>query len=167
MLEELAAPPPDRHTPPLPSGVFDGVHLGHQALFHPKHHRPEAQARGLDSAVVTFRPPNHPLGVFDGVHLGLALFRSPPSSPDTYLMDLQTRLEAISSFGIDHTVAINFTREVSQLRAGEFVQRLSEGLNMKALICGQDFALGKNREGNLETLTKLGRTTVTRSSART
>ena len=48
------------------------------------------------------------------------------------------------------------------------MQRLSEGLNMKALICGQDFALGKNREGDLETLTNLGsKNTVIRSSART
>ena len=140
MLEELAAPPPDKHTA-VAIGVFDGVHLGHQALFRST--IAQAQARGLDSAVVTFR--NHPLTVLS------------PTFQPRYLMDLPTRLEAISSFGIDHTVAINFTREVSQLRAGEFVQRLSEGLNMKALICGQDFALGKNREGDLETLTKLGK----------
>ena len=139
MLEELAAHPPDRHTA-VAIGVFDGVHLGHQALFQTT--IAQAQARGLDSAVVTFR--NHPLTVLS------------PTFQPRYLMDLDTRLNAIGSLGIDHTVAINFTREVSQLRAREFVQRLSEGLNMKTLVCGQDFALGKNREGDLETLTKLG-----------
>ena len=130
MLEELTAPPPERHTA-VAIGVFDGVHLGHQALFRST--IAQAQTRGLDSAVVTFR--NHPLTVLS------------PTFQPRYLMDLQTRLEAISSFGIDHTVAINFTKEVSQLRAREFVQRLSEGLNMNVLVCGQDFALGKNREG--------------------
>ena len=139
MLEELAAHPPDRHTA-VAIGVFDGVHLGHQALFQTT--IAQAQARGLDSAVVTFR--NHPLTVLS------------PTFQPRYLMDLDTRLNAIGSLGIDHTVAINFTREVSQLRAREFVQRLSEGLNMKTLVCGQDFALGKNREGDLKTLTKLG-----------
>ena len=110
----------------------------------------QAQARGLDSAVVTFR--NHPLTVLS------------PTFQPRYLMDLQTRLEAISSFGIDHTVAINFTKEVSQLRAREFVQRLSEGLNMNVLICGQDFALGKNREGRPRDPDKAGRGLRLRSS---
>ncbi len=139
MLQELAAHPPDRHTA-VAIGVFDGVHLGHQALFQTAIN--VARRRNLDSAVVTFR--NHPLTVLS------------PTFQPRYLMDLQTRVQSIAALGIDHTVAINFTREVSQLRAREFVHRLSEGLNMKALICGQDFALGKNREGDLETLTNLG-----------
>ncbi len=139
MLEELAAPPPDRSTA-VAIGVFDGVHLGHQALF--RRTIEEARRRGLDSAVVTFR--NHPLTVLS------------PTFQPRYLMDLETRLQAIASFGIDHTVAINFTREVSRLRAREFVEQLSIRLNMKALVCGQDFALGKNREGDVPTLTGLG-----------
>ena len=132
MLEELTAPPPDKHTA-VAIGVFDGVHLGHQALFRSA--IAEAQARGLDSAVVTFR--NHPLTVLS------------PTFQPRYLMDLQTRLQAISSCGIDHTVAINFTKEVSQLRAREFVQRLSEGLNMKALICGQTSPLARTAKETL------------------
>ena len=64
-------------------------------------------------------------------------------------MDLQTRLEAISSFGIDRTVAINFTKEVSQLRAREFVQRLSEGLNMKASSAGRTSPLARTARETL------------------
>ena len=71
-------------------------------------------------------------------------------------MDLDSRLEAIKAVGIDHVVAINFTREVSQLSASEFIQHLSSKLNLKALVCGQDFALGKGREGDVPTLTRLG-----------
>ena len=139
MLEELAGPPPHIHTA-VAIGVFDGVHLGHKTLF--RRTIEEAKQRGLESAVVTFR--NHPLTVLA------------PNFEPRYLMDLETRLEAIKSVGIDHVVAINFTREVSQLRASEFVQQLSTKLNMKALVCGQDFALGKGREGDVPTLTRLG-----------
>ena len=139
MLEELAGPPPHRNTA-VAIGVFDGVHLGHKALF--RRTIEEAQQRGLDSTVVTFR--NHPLTVLA------------PSFEPSYLMDLGTRLEAIKAVGIDYVVAITFTYEVSQLRATEFVQHLSKRLNMKALICGQDFALGKGREGDVSTLTRLG-----------
>ena len=71
-------------------------------------------------------------------------------------MDLDSRLEAIKAVGIDRVITINFTREVSQLRASEFVHQLSTKLNMKALVCGQDFALGKGREGDVPTLTRLG-----------
>ena len=139
MLEELAASPLDTHTA-VAIGVFDGVHLGHQTLFRRTIH--EARQRGISSTVVTFR--NHPLTVLS------------PTFEPRYIMDLEIRLEAIKSVGIDHVVAINFTRDVSQLRAREFVARLTDGLKMKALVCGQDFALGKNREGDLATLTALG-----------
>ena len=140
MLEELAGPPPHIHTA-VAIGVFDGVHLGHKTLF--RRTIEEAKRRGLESAVVTFR--NHPLTVLA------------PNFEPRYLMDLDTRLESIKSVGIDHVVAINFTREVSQLRATEFVHHLSTRLNMKALVCGQDFALGKGREGDVSTLTRLGK----------
>lgn len=139
MLEELAGPPAHQHTA-VAIGVFDGVHLGHKTLF--RRTIEEAKQRGLDSTVVTFR--NHPLTVLA------------PSFQPQYLMDLNSRLEAIKAVGIDHVVAINFTREVSQLRASEFVNQLSTKLNMKALVCGQDFALGKGREGDVPTLIRLG-----------
>ena len=139
MLEELAGPPPETRTA-VAIGVFDGVHLGHRTLF--RRTIQEANRRGLDSAVVTFR--NHPLTVLA------------PAFQPRYLMDLDSRLEAIKAVGIDHVVAINFTREVSRLSASEFVQHLSSKLNMKALVCGQDFALGKGREGDVPTLTRLG-----------
>ncbi len=139
MLEELAGPPPDIHTA-VAIGVFDGVHLGHKTLF--QRTIKEAGRRGMESAVVTFR--NHPLTVLA------------PAFQPQYLMDLDSRLEAIKALGIDHVVAINFTREVSQLRASEFVRQLVTRLNMKALVCGQDFALGKGREGDVPTLTRLG-----------
>lgn len=139
MLEELAGPPPDKRTA-VAIGVFDGVHLGHRTLF--QRTIEEARRRGLDSAVVTFR--NHPLTVLA------------PSFRPQYLMDLDARIEAIKALGINHVAAIDFTREVSQLRAAEFVQQLSGKLKMKALVCGQDFALGKGREGDVPTLTRLG-----------
>ena len=121
-------------------GVFDGVHLGHQSLL--RRTMEEARARGLLSAVLTFR--NHPRTVLT------------PGFQPRYLMDLDHRLKAMESLGLDRVVAITFTRAVSQLRAREFVTLLKDKLRMKVLVVGPDFALGSKREGDIAMLSELG-----------
>jgi len=121
-------------------GVFDGVHLGHRYLADRV--RSEAGARGLESAVLTFRNP--PASVLA------------PDRPVAYLSSLEERLELLRGCGIDHVVPLNFTRELSQLAAGEFVALLVEHLRMRVLLAGPDFAMGKEREGTVPVLTRLG-----------
>ncbi len=121
-------------------GVFDGVHLGHQHLFAQL--KREATRIGGDTIVLTFK--NHPRTVLQ------------PGFTLTYLTGLEDRIEVMKSSGIDRVVALTFTREVSQLTAKEFISQVRERLDLKTLIVGPDFALGKGREGNFQRLTEIG-----------
>lgn len=137
---ELSSVTPAKETV-LTIGVFDGVHLGHQHLM--KQLREEAGKRGCLSGVITFR--SHPRTVLS------------PGERVSCLSSLEERIERIRAQGVDIVLAISFTRELSQITAREFVELLMKHLRMKALVVGPDFALGRNREGNISFLKKLGR----------
>lgn len=139
MIEELNKVTPSVGTA-VTIGVFDGVHLGHQQLI--QRTREIAAERGLQTVVLTFR--NHPRTVLT------------PGFKPKYLTAIEERVDLIKSLGIDFVAAITFTKEVSQLRAKEFVSLLQKHCKMEVLVVGPDFALGVNREGDIETLTALG-----------
>lgn len=121
-------------------GVFDGVHVGHQALLT----RLVAQARtmGYQSAVVTFFP--HPDALLHGV------------KGRYYLTSPEQRAMLIRQAGVDVVVTHPFDEIVRQQRAHEFVEKLVKYLNLKHLWVGRDFALGYQREGNLDFLSNFG-----------
>jgi riboflavin kinase / FMN adenylyltransferase len=137
--KELASVKPEKDTV-FTIGVFDGVHIGHQHLFN--HLRDRAQEGGYLSGVITFK--THPEAV-----INLA------SQP--WIYDLETRTRLIKGLGIDIVVTLDFTRDLMQLDAVDFVQLLLKHLKLKGLVVGPDFALGKNREGNIEKLRRLGK----------
>ncbi len=121
-------------------GTFDGVHLGHQHLINAT--KETARARGLEPAVLSFR--NTPRSVLL------------PDAQVRYITPLDERLKHIRDQGVSAVVDVDFTMEVSRIRAEEFVSLLQTNLGMKALVVGPDFAIGYRREGNLSTLKKLG-----------
>ena len=96
------------------------------------------------SVVLTFR--NHPRNVLD------------PEANLHYVMTLEKRVSLLEAQGIDLVVAVDFTRELSLLKAREFIALLTEHLKMRGLVVGPDFALGHRREGDIPTLKGLGQT---------
>jgi len=123
-------------------GNFDGVHLGHQRLM--ARTCAKAKARGLVSVVVTFDP--HPQTVFLG-----------PKAPP-FLTNTRQRLQLIEEQGPNVTLVLEFTRQMAALEPEEFVRRyLLDGLGMRELVIGYDYAMGKGRRGNFEVLSQLGR----------
>jgi len=121
-------------------GVFDGVHLGHRELIGRL--ISEARQRGLTATVVTFA--NHPQSVLN-----------PPSPP--LLTTVEERLELLSELGVDETVVLPFTIELSRLTAEQFCREILVGkLACKLLVVGDDFALGYRREGTVSRLKELG-----------
>jgi len=124
----------------LTVGVFDGVHLGHRYLISNLVSR--AKQQGLLSGVVTFK--QHPRELL-----------SPHSRP-SYLTTLAEREQLLKREGVDMVISLSFTRELADLTALEFVSLLKKYLRLRGLVIGPDFALGKNREGNITTLTALG-----------
>ena len=138
--EELAELSPEKDTL-LTIGVFDGVHLGHEYLL--SWLREQARQQNLLSGVVTFR--QHPQEVLSG------------GSGLPHLTSLSEKGALLKNEGIDIVVAISFTREMAELSARQFVGLLKKYLRIRGLVIGPDFALGKNREGDAETLRNLGK----------
>jgi len=125
----------------LTIGVFDGVHLGHQALISQL--TQQAREQDLISGLVTFG--QHPQSVLSG------RARLP------YLTGLGQKIRLLKEGGVEAIVVLSFTPELAQLSAREFVGLLKKYLRMSGLVIGPDFALGRNREGNADTLDRLGR----------
>lgn len=122
-------------------GSFDGVHKGHQAIL--RRLVRGAHDQGARAIVLTFHP--HPSVVLRG------------RSGAIYLTSPEERAELLSAQGVDIVITQPFTRELAALRAAEFVQMLVDRVGMSRLLVGHDFALGRNREGDLPVLQRLGR----------
>ena len=137
--EELAELSPEKDML-LTIGVFDGVHLGHQYLISQLTEHTRRQ--NLLSGVVTFR--QHPREVLS------------PQTKLPYLTSLAEKVSLLKNEGVDAVITLSFTREFARLSVRQFVSLLKKYLRMRGLIIGPDFALGRNREGNADTLRKLG-----------
>ena len=140
MEEELAGVSPDKDML-LTIGVFDGVHLGHKYLI--SRLKELALKQGLASGVVTFR--QHPEEVM------------PPKNKLPFLTDLKQRIDLLKGEGVDAVIPLSFTTEFAQLSARQFISLLQKHLRMRGLVVGPDFALGRKREGDTETLHRLGK----------
>jgi riboflavin kinase / FMN adenylyltransferase len=118
-------------------GNFDGVHLGHQALFTELFKR--ATANKGKAVVITFYP--HPLVVL-----------KPEIAPEV-ITPIPIRTELILRYGIDFVLVIPFDQDFARMRAPDFVKQvLLARLGMKELLIGYDFAFGYQREGNIALL---------------
>lgn len=115
-------------------GNFDGVHIGHQALFS----LVIEKAKSIDgtSVVITFEP--HPIRVIK-------------SNKHFQLITLyEQKVELISATGIDTLICITFTREFAATTARTFVKEiLCDKIGMKAIVVGQDYSFGRKREGDI------------------
>jgi riboflavin kinase/FMN adenylyltransferase len=122
-------------------GTFDGLHRGHQALID--HLKQDARQHQAQTAVITFHP--RPKTVL-----------APHLPNNDYLTTPEERLALFEALGIDLVVLTPFTLELAKTSAYDFVKLIVERLHMVGLCVGHDFALGKNREGNVDKLTELG-----------
>lgn len=105
-------------------GMFDGVHLGHQFVLH--HVVETAREQGLQSMAITF---------------------DQTMPRDQVLTSLSAKRLLLSKTGIDRIEVLQFTDELRQMTAREFMQQvLKEQLNVKILLTGYDNRFGHNRE---------------------
>lgn len=138
--EELAKVSPERDTL-LTIGIFDGVHIGHRHLIAELLR--QAREKDLLSAAITFR--QHPEDYL------LAKHKLP------FLTDIDTRIRLLNDEGIDMVIPLSFTTSLAGLEPGDFLRLLQTHLRMQGLVIGSDFALGKDRAGDIPALKKLGR----------
>lgn len=125
-------------------GSFDGVHLGHRKIFEQL--MKCAKENGLKSTIVTFDP--HPRKVLGTAGVNLKL-----------LTTLEEKIKIFKEIGIDRLLIIPFTREFSRLSPREFVETILVGkLKVREMVIGHDHHFGRDRQGGLEKLIKLGET---------
>ena len=123
-------------------GSYDGVHIGHQHLL--KQMKGAAARAGCLAVMVTFHP--RPQAVLA------------PDRPVTYLTMPDEKIALLEGLGLDLAAVLRFTRETAQTPAADFVAGLVTHLKMRQLWAGADFALGRNREGDIPRLRELGQT---------
>ena len=122
-------------------GAYDGVHVGHRAVIEQV--RRHASELGAKSVVVTFD--RHPASVVR------------PESAPRLLTTASQKMELLAATGIDAVAVVPFNEEQASESPESFVQRvIVHCLQTKVIVVGEDFHFGRDREGNVELLRKLG-----------
>lgn len=122
-------------------GSFDGVHGGHRYLLDRM--AGAAGQSGLSTLVVTFEPLP-----FETLHH--------PQGPSRRLTDLDERLRFLTNLGIDRTAVVDFTAVVAHLPPDDFLRSLLRWYEIRQLWCGEDFAFGHKRQGDVAFLRRRG-----------
>lgn len=122
-------------------GNFDGLHLGHREILESL--KEKSVALGVPTMVITFEPQPK------------EYFLQDKSTPR--LMRLREKLTALQDIGVDRVLCLRFDAHLAQMSAGDFIQDiLIAGLGVKAVIVGDDFTFGRNREGDFQMLKEVG-----------
>ena len=122
-------------------GVFDGVHLGHQALLADT--VADAAGRGVDAVAVTFdRDPDQVVA---------------PDTAAAQLLTLPDKLEFIAQTGVDAILVIPFTHDLAEKTPVEFLDSvLLTAVKPVAVHVGGDFRFGHRAEGDVVTMQRIG-----------
>lgn len=122
----------------LALGMFDGVHLGHQAVL--TRTREEAALAGGRPGVVTFDP--HPQRVI-----------APPPDP-ILLTTVEERLDLFARFGMDVAVVLRFDHVLRHTPPEEWLRRLADAA--RGVVASAGYTFGEDRGGTVETLREGG-----------
>ena len=123
-------------------GVFDGLHLGHQAIVKTVVER--ALLLGVTPTLITFDP--HPRQVLR------------PDTAPPLLQTFNQKMEGLRLLGLQQVVVLEFTPALAALSAEAFVQRyICDALQAREVYLGKGFAFGHQRRGNIELLLQLSR----------
>ena len=106
-------------------GAFDGVHLGHISLIK------KAKELGLKTLVITFEN----------------IFKK-----NYQLVTKEQKIKLIEELGVDYLIIFNFYA-VQKVFFNEFIKMLKK-INVKNIVCGNDFRFGFKREGDVIDLKK-------------
>jgi len=141
VITDLRAFPKSLPVPVMTIGNFDGVHLGHQAIFRTV--RQHARDIGGSSIVLTFDP--HPLKLLAPEHCPLLI--TPTAK----------KLSLIQQCQLDVMVCLPFTQELADMTPVAFVEDVLVGImGVRDIYVGYNFAFGKGRQGTIMLLQDLG-----------
>jgi riboflavin kinase / FMN adenylyltransferase len=121
-------------------GKYDGMHLGHQHILATL--LQQARRLALPAVVVLSEP--QPEEFFS------------PQSAAPRLNHFLDKVDFLADFGIDAVLRLQFDASISQCPAQTFVREfLLQELGMKALVVGDDFRFGHQRQGDFSLLQQL------------
>jgi riboflavin kinase/FMN adenylyltransferase len=122
-------------------GNFDGVHCGHRWVIDKVNAR--AKELGLRSLAITFDP--HPVRILR------------PEAPHVLITPLAQKLELLAQTGIDGTLVLPFTTELSNLSPEAFARAvLCEGCHVAEVHEGETFRFGYQAAADMHGLETLG-----------
>lgn len=123
----------------LSIGVFDGVHIGHQAVL--KTLIDDARRQNGTSCVITFHP--HPL----------RLLR--PNDAPPQITSTGHKMQLLASLGIDYCFVLKFDTQLAHLDPEEFINTLLlRHFTIREICVGYDCTFGKDKAGTLDLLVK-------------
>lgn len=123
-------------------GFFDGVHKGHRFLL--EHLQKEARLTNTLSAVISFA--NHPRKLIQ------------PDFQLHLINTLNEKIANLSSTGIDACFLLDFTEDIRNLSAREFIcDFLSAKMHVTKLLIGYDHRFGRDRAEGFEDYVRYGR----------
>lgn len=133
--------PKNDHSVYATIGAFDGVHIGHQYLISSMVE--QAKKDSAETLVVSFHP--HPAVVLKPIPMPFYI-----TSPDE-------KEQIFHDLGIDHVLCLKFTKEMSRFSPEQFLDLVLSKFSVNQFWLGVDFALGKNRSGNITVLDQIGK----------
>jgi len=123
-------------------GSFDGVHMGHQKIL--KRLRESADDIGGETVILSFFP--HPRMILHPEDVNIKMITT-----------IDERSELLEKHHIDHLIITPFTRDFSNLSPEEYIKQvLVDQIGIKRIVVGYDHRFGKNREGCISDLQRLG-----------
>ena len=117
-------------------GYFDGIHKGHQKLIQTVLHI--CQGNDCEPALITFEP--DPWVVLKGI------------KDVCHITPMSHRMEIGESLGIKKWIILDFDRRMAQISVEQFHEDILKRLQVKHLVCGQDFHYASKGSGSIETL---------------
>jgi hypothetical protein len=113
-------------------GMFDGVHIGHQALIR----RAVALAHELNGESVVCTFDRHPLSVLC------------PEKAPVPLLSLEGNLQKFDALGADWALVQAFTPEYGATPPEDFLRRLVSDYRVRAIVAGENYTFGAGGRGD-------------------
>ena len=117
-------------------GNFDGIHQGHREVI--KKAVKLAKKMDLKAGIMCFDiTPRQIINKIDNYYV---------------LKSFKQKQEILESLGIEVIFLVHFDDEFKNLDPRDFIEKMIVSNNIKYLICGFDFAFGKDKTGTIKTL---------------
>jgi len=138
-IHQLAAQPGELI---LAIGTFDGLHIGHQRVIQHAVHQAASRPRAR-AGILTFNA--HPLQLL-----------APERAPAPLDTPAQRR-HAFADQGVHFCLSLDFSPEFASQAPAAFVERLlTAAPGLRSIVVGSDWRFGKDRQGTVELLARLG-----------